>query len=119
MVYHNREKVEKILESDEVVREPQDRVVEYGTISSISRGGRTISIKDYYVVEATAYCSGVEGTGCPVDERGWTQCTGPYATGHTSTGRKAIAGDGSKDNPHIIAVDPRVIPLGTLVILMD
>jgi len=50
--------------------------------------------------ELTAYCT------CPI-------CTAPYSDGYTATGVRAVAGDGSRENPHLVAVDPRVIPLGS------
>ena len=37
--------------------------------------------------------------------------------GYTSTGAKATAGRGTRENPHIIAVDPQYIPLKTMVYL--
>ncbi|MGI6362752.1 MAG: G5 domain-containing protein [Bacillota bacterium] len=115
-VYHDNQLVERKVISSELVVAAQDKIVEYGTISSISRGGLKIGISRVLDVQSTAYCSGVEGTGCPVDARGYSQCTGK-ATGYTATGRKAKAGDGSRNNPYIIAVDPKVIPLGTLCYL--
>ena len=50
---------------------------------------------------------------CPHDSRGRSACTGAYNDGFTATGLPAIAGDGTEANPHIVAVDPRVIPLGS------
>ena len=66
------------------------------------------------MVEATAYCDGTPGSGCPI-VNGHPYCTGQYADGYTATGVRAVAGDGSLENPHIIAVDPTVIPLKTTV----
>lgn len=65
-------------------------------------------------VIATGYCPGTPGSGCPVDSKGRSVCTG-YATGLTALGTPARAGNGTITNPHIIAVDPDYIPLGTLV----
>lgn len=67
------------------------------------------------MVEATAYCPGTPGSGCPKGPDGYPYCTGPYTDGYTATGVKAAPGDGTLENPHIIAVDPRVIPLKTVV----
>ena len=69
------------------------------------------------LVTATAYCPGTPGSGCPVNKYGHSHCCGAHTDGNTATGRRAIAGNGSKDNPHIIAVDPKIIPLNTLVYL--
>lgn len=66
------------------------------------------------LVEATAYCPGTPGSGCPI-RKGHPSCTGKYANGYTATGVRAKAGDGTIEDPHIIAVDPKVIPLKTLV----
>lgn len=65
-------------------------------------------------VEATAYCPGTPGSGCPT-VNGGSYCTGVYANGYTATGVRAKAGNGTRENPHIIAVDPKMMPLGTLV----
>jgi uncharacterized protein YabE (DUF348 family) len=103
------------LVQSEVIKLKQDRLVEYGENTVLSRGGRTVDFLKVLNVTATAYCPGTEGSGCPIDERGWSKCTGPYNNGYTSTGMPAIAGSGREDDPHIIAVDPRVIPLGSRV----
>ena len=84
-------------------------------IKTISRGGRDWGIKEVMEVTATAYCPGTAAAGCPIDARGASQCTGFYNDGYTATGVPAVAGDGSKANPHLIAVDPAVIPLKSLV----
>lgn len=116
MVYHDNTAVERNVISSEQLVAAQDKITEYGTIASINRGGLKIGISRVLDVQSTAYCSGVEGSGCPVDARGYSRCTGK-ATGYTATGRKAIAGTGTRSDPYIIAVDPKVIPLGTLCYL--
>jgi len=75
-----------------VVREPVAELVAVGRASSISRGGQVIRFERAMEVTATAYYPGPESCG-------------PNATGYTYTGVKAGRG--------IVAVDPRVIPLGT------
>lgn len=80
---------------------------------------QNINTNKKLTVIATAYCSGMPGTGCPVDEHGNSQCTGSYTDNITATGRQATAGTGTKADPHIIAVDPNVIPLNTLVYVKD
>ena len=69
-----------------VVEPPINQVVLRGTQTSISRGGNTISFKRAYIMKATAYC--IPG-------------------GITATGASVRKG--------IIAVDPRIIPLGQKV----
>lgn len=77
-----------------VVREPEMKVVLKGTSSQVSRGGRDITFKQAFQMVATAYYPGPDSTG-------------PYATGYTSTGMKATYG--------VVAVDPRVIPLHSVL----
>ncbi|NLP36676.1 MAG: LysM peptidoglycan-binding domain-containing protein [Firmicutes bacterium] len=79
----------------------------------LARGGRTLAYIRALTVTATAYCNGLAASGCPHDSRGRSACTGAYNDGFTATGLPAIAGDGTEANPHIVAVDPRVIPLGS------
>lgn len=112
-VYHDQQPVDCQVINRETLVATQDKIVEFGTISSINRGGLRIGIRRVLDVQSTAYCSGVEGSECPLDERGYSKCTGK-ATGYTATGRKAKQGSGTQEDPYIIAVDPRTIPLGTL-----
>ncbi|HCX79727.1 MAG TPA: hypothetical protein DG577_09980 [Firmicutes bacterium] len=116
VIYHDNQAVERNVLSSELLVAARDKILEYGTIASINRGGLKIGISRVLDVQSTAYCSGVEGTGCPVDERGYSRCTGK-ASGYTATGRKAIQGTGTRVDPYIIAVDRKVIPLGTLCYL--
>ncbi len=97
--------------------EPRDLILEVGEANVLSRGGRSIRYERVITANATAYCPGTPGSGCPIDERGAALCTGFYNDGYTFTGVKAKAGDGTRENPHIIAVDPKLIPLKTMVYL--
>lgn len=101
--------------SSEVVEQPVNRVLEYGENTIFSRGDRNYTFETVLYVSATAYCPGTPGSGCPIDHRGASHCTGLNNDGYTCTGVKAVAGDGSIKNPHLLAVDPSVIPLKTLV----
>jgi len=103
------------LVASRLIRPKLDRIVEYGENNTLSRGGRAIAFSRVIQVEATAYCPGTPGSGCPLDENGTSLCTGRYNDGFTATGRRAVAGNGRADNPHIIAVDPQMIPLGSRV----
>ncbi|MCL5981839.1 MAG: ubiquitin-like domain-containing protein [Firmicutes bacterium] len=96
-----------------LVRPKRDQIVEYGENTTLSRGGRTMPFSRVIQVVATAYCPGTPGSGCPLNDAGHSQCTGRYNDGFTSTGRAAVAGRGLQDDPRLIAVDPRVIPLGS------
>lgn len=116
ITYHDNEEVKRATIDSDIVADVHDKIVEYGTISSISRGGYDIGLRKVIDVRATAYCPGTEGSGCPVDERGYSQCTG-RATGYTATGRFAKEGAGTREDPYFIAVDFRIIPRNSLVYL--
>jgi uncharacterized protein YabE (DUF348 family) len=105
--------VKQRLIASRLVRPKLDRIVEYGENNVLSRGGRTISFTRVLQLEATAYCPGTAGSGCPLDGNGASLCTGRYNDGFTATGRPAVAGTGQAHNPHIVAVDPQLIPLGS------
>ncbi len=115
VLVRERKEISRTVVSTQVINPPQDRVVEYGTGNLLSRDGRTYQYEEVLTVNATAYCPGTPGSGCPIDGRGASRCTGFYNDGYTFSGARAVAGDGSRNNPHIIAVDPAVIPLQSLV----
>lgn len=98
-----------------VIKPSINRILEYGGYSTLTRGGRTFEFEEVLEVVATAYCPGTPDSGCPLDSRGASACTGVHNDGYTYTGIRAMAGDGTLENPHIIAVDPAVIPLKSLV----
>lgn len=83
----------------------------------LAHGGQTYRYLTSLEVSATAYCPGTPGSGCPIDARGASQCTGFYNDGYTATGVAAVPGDGSIDRPHLVAVDPSAIPLKSLLYL--
>ncbi len=75
----------RVLLKDQVVRTPVSKLIAFGTVSTVSRGGNTIRFRQALNALATAYS---------------------YANGrYTYTGRPAKFG--------VVAVDPRVIPLGS------
>lgn len=80
--------------SRQVIREPEMKVVLKGTSGRVTRGDREISFKKAFQMVATAYYPGPDSTG-------------PYANGYTSIGMKATYG--------VVAVDPKVIPLRSLL----
>ena len=116
IVYYDNKEVERNVISRELVVSARDKILECGTITSINRGGLKIGISRVFDVTSTAYCPGIPGSGCPVNERGYAQCTG-RASGFTASGRRAIQGSGTRTDPYIIAVDRKIIPLGTLCYL--
>lgn len=76
------------------IKDPTPLVLLVGSRQVVSRDGQNIRFHRAIEVSATAYCP------C-------AKCCGPTAKGTTSTGIPATKG--------VIAVDPRVIPLGTRV----
>lgn len=90
LTHADGERVMKQQLSAETVREARPRVVLYGKGSSLPSRG--FFSRKVMVMTATAYDPG-------------PRSCGPYADGRTSTGMKAGKG--------VVAVDPRVIPLGT------
>lgn len=70
--------------SQKIIRPPVNQVVSRGTQTSVSRGGKVINFKRAYLMRATAYS----------DPGGTTAVGAPVQWG-------------------VVAVDPRVIPLGT------
>lgn len=97
-VYENNKEVRKEIIKREVVKDPIDKIVEKGVkplVKNISRGD-SLRYKRVIDMTATAYCASYEDTGKRPGD--------PYF-GITASGRKAERG--------VVAVDPKVIPLGT------
>ncbi len=109
----NGEDVDLRLIQSEIIRLKQDQIAEYGANTLLSRAGRTMQFTRVINVTATAYCAGTAETGCPIDKHGKSKCTGHFNDGITATGIRAVAGTGQESKPHIVAVDPRMIPLGS------
>lgn len=76
---------------EQVLQDPIDEVIAYGTAGVASRSGESFRYVQEFSMEATGYTAGPESN--------------PNGTGHTYTGIKAVRG--------VVAVDPRVIPLHT------
>lgn len=83
VTFEDGKETERQILHQQVLRAPENQVVSRGAQTTISRGGQTIQFKRAYLMKASAYSGG-----------------GVTATGH---------------NVHwgVIAVDPRVISLGT------
>lgn len=105
VVYHNGEEVSRELAGEKIVNEPVNQVSEYGisyyggTVSrgSINRSEKgTLEYSSVITCSASAYDLSYESCGKNPGDRGY---------GITASGMKAQRG--------VIAVDPRVIPLGT------
>ncbi len=94
---YNGQILEKVKVAENVIKEPISKIVEYGTIAVTKTSrGETFRYKQVLDVRATAYDASYESTGKRPGD--------PYY-GITASGMKARRG--------VIAVDPRVIPLGT------
>lgn len=99
VLLENGTQVQKQLVSTVTLVEKQDRMIEEGTISTLSRGGQSLRYTKKLTVNASAYTSDVNPATGVADD--------PWK-GLTSSGKKAVAG-------LTIATDPRVIPTGTRV----
>ncbi len=97
VVYRDGEEVSRTLLSKKIVAEPVSKVVEYGTSSFVvtSRGDK-LRYKKSIEMSATAYDNSYESTG--------------KNPGHPEYG---ITYSGIRTRKGIVAVDPKVIPLGS------
>lgn len=97
IVKKNGKVVDKVLKSEEVVKEPKTKIVAVGSkvvTAAVSRGNQSTSEGKEFYVTATAYTPYCEG------------CSGTSASGIDLRGNS---------NLKVIAVDPNLIPLGTKV----
>lgn len=111
LVYEDGKEVSKKVVSDVVAKEPVNKIVSVGTLAvlNLSRGdtgessinASNIAYKNVIRAQATAYTADFASTGKRPGDRGY----GKTATG--TTARRNPSGYSS------IAVDPKVIPLGT------
>lgn len=81
----------KVLLGEQITLAPREEIVNVGRIGSITTDKGVFKYRAVHSMEATAYTPDLNG----------------YGTGYTATGVKAAEGQ--------IAVDPRVIPLGSKV----
>lgn len=99
VVFEDGKQVAKQFVEEVIASNPLDKIVEIGTVLNYKTSrGETIRFSKVIDMKATSYTSSFEDTG---------KNPGDPWFGITSTGVKAKKG--------IIAVDPRVIPLGTRV----
>lgn len=96
VTYHDGEEVNREKVKEELLKEPSNRVVSRGTINSIETSRGTVRFKKAMVMSSTAYDATFESTG--------------KNPGHPQYG---ITRSGTKVRPGVVAVDPKVIPLGT------
>lgn len=105
VVFEDGKEVSREVVSDVVTKEPVKKVLLQGTLGilTFNRGGDQISYSSVVRVKATAYCPCRSCTGKDSSSPGYNR---------TATGTQA------KRDPNgysTIAVDPRIIPLGTKV----
>lgn len=95
VVYENGKEVSKKIVKEAVVKQPMNKIIAQGTLNilPLSRGGKPTPYTKAITVKATAYYA-VRGVGRT----------------YTASGRKAVREPGGYST---VAVDPRVIPLGT------
>ena len=96
VTYHDGEEVNREKVKEEVLKEPSKRVVSRGTIDTIETSRGTVRFKKAMVMSSTAYDATFESTG--------------KNPGHPQYG---ITRSGTRVRPGVVAVDPKVIPLGT------
>lgn len=102
IVYEDGKVVSKQIVSEVVDKQPVNRIVARGTLGVItaSRGGKVYYTKSLKM-RATAYSAGYSSTGKNPGDSGY---------GRTATGTRVKR---NPDGYSTVAVDPRVIPLGT------
>lgn len=102
VVYENDKEVSRKVISETIKKQPVQKIVAMGTLSvyTPSRGGKVV-YKDSIRMRATAYTSDYASTGKEPGNSGF---------GITASGTVAKR---NRDNYSSVAVDPRVIPLGT------
>ncbi len=84
VTYHDGQELDRRLEKSEVVAKPQNQVLLVGMLTTATRGAQELRFREMIRAEATAY---------------------------TYTGRNTATG--LAPGPGTVAVDPRVIPLGS------
>lgn len=99
IVYEDGKPIEKLYVSENIVKEPIDQVVDYGTVMNFRNSrGDVVRYAKVLDMNATAYTASFADTGKNPDHP---------AFGITYSGMRVREG--------IIAVDPKVIPIGTKV----
>lgn len=99
LTYEDSKPVDRLFVNEKIIKEPVNKVVEYGTVLNFKNTrGDLVRYKEAISLKATAYTSSYVDTGKNPDHPEF---------GITYTGLRAREG--------VIAVDPKIIPLGTKV----
>lgn len=102
VIYENGIEVSRNLVKEVITKNPVEKIVAVGTLGVVnSNRGEKLFYTNSVSVKATAYSAGYASTG---------KNPGDYGFGVTATGTRAKR---TVDGYSSIAVDPRVIPLGT------
>ncbi|OFI05492.1 cell wall-binding protein YocH precursor [Clostridium acetireducens DSM 10703] len=103
VIYENGKEVSRKIIKEIVTKKPTDKIVALGTLGVYrpSRGGDSIQYNKVLNMRATAYTSDYASTG---------KNPGDYDFGITATGTVARRSNSGYSS---VAVDPRIIPLGT------
>lgn len=84
ITYHDGEEVKREVVDSKTIKEPQNKIIAMGSITSVSRGNQRFNFREAKYMEASAYT---------------------YTGYRTATGKNPQVG--------MVAVDPRVIPMGS------
>lgn len=101
VVYENGKEVSRQVVAEKITKKPTNKVVAMGTLKTVKLSRGNLNYSSKIRMRATAYTSSFKDTGKRPGDRGF---------GVTASGTK------TKRNPDgysTVAVDPRVIPLGT------
>lgn len=96
VAYHDGEEISRETASQEVLKEPVNRMVKKGTRDTVATTRGNVRFKKAIYMSATAYDATFESTGKNPGD--------PHY---------GITRSGTKVRPGVVAVDPKVIPLGT------
>ncbi|WZL73443.1 G5 domain-containing protein [Clostridiaceae bacterium 35-E11] len=96
IVYENGQEISRELLEEKVITAPQKEVVEQGTAQFIATARGNLRVRKTIQMTATAYDATFESTGKNPGDKYY-----------------GITRSGTKVRPGVVAVDPRVIPLGT------
>lgn len=95
--YENGEVVSSKLRGQELVEAPRDEIIEKGEVNTLTTAdGSKLQYDRVITMESTAYTAGFESTGKRPGDPGY-----------------GVTRSGSRVRPGVVAVDPKVIPLGT------
>lgn len=95
-IYENGELIEESIEDSHLVQQPVDSIVEKGTKDYVLSSRGKVAYKKAITMVATAYDLSYESTGKNPGDKNY-----------------GITASGTKARPGVVAVDTRVIPLGT------